>query len=222
MPSQKKTAIVAPTKKPTAFVVPSIIVDPGTPHFTKKSPFVSKESDQDIIKSSITNEDKDGRSDTTTDQTDSFSIEKSSSPSPPPPLIILQNVPKFEIHEEETDYENNEIKNSNIDIENGSTSNNGGGLDVHIEKSRRFSKLPPAPKDSPNAVKLGSKFTKIEIPDKEEKVKINQAVEQELKDEFSESVEIMEEISDQNVEDVKSEVIADTLNVHVEKSRRFR
>ena len=222
MPSQKKTAIVAPTKKPTAFVVPSIIVDPGTPHFTKKSPFVSKESDQDIIKSSITNEDKDGRSDTTTDQTDSFSIEKSSSPSPsPPPLIILQNVPKFEIHEEGTDYENNEIKNSNIDIENGSTSNNGGGLDVHIEKSRRFSKLPPAPKDSPNAVKLGSKFTKIEIPDKEE-VKINQAVEQELKDEFSESVEIMEEISDQNVEDVKSEVIADTLNVHVEKSRRFR
>ena len=103
MPSQKKTAIVAPTKKPTAFVVPSIIVDPGTPHFTKKSPFVSKESDQDIIKSSITNEDKDGLSDTTTDQTDSFSIEKSSSPSPPP-LIILQNVPKFEIHEEETDY----------------------------------------------------------------------------------------------------------------------
>ena len=220
MPSQKKTAIVAPTKKPTAFVVPSIIVDPGTPHFTKKSPFVSKESDQDIIKSSITNEDKDGRSDTTTDQTDSFSIEKSSSPSPPP-LLILQNVPKFEIHEEGTDYENNEIKNSNIDIENGSASNNGGGLDVHIEKSRRFSKLPPAPKDSPNAVKLGSKFTKIEIPDKEE-VKINQAVEQELKDEFSESVEIMEEISDQNVEDVKSEVIADTLNVHVEKSRRFR
>ena len=221
MPSQKKTAIVAPTKKPTAFVVPSIIVDPGTPHFTKKSPFVSKESDQDIIKSSITNEDKDGHSDATTDQTDSFSIEKSSSPSPPPPLIILQNVPKFEIHEEGTDYENNEIKNSNIDIENGSASNNGGGLDVQIEKSRRFSKLPPAPKDSPNAVKLGSKFTKIEIPDKEE-VKINQAVEQELKDEFSESVEIMEEISDQNVEDVKSEVIADTLNVHVEKSRRFR
>ena len=217
MPSQKKTAIVAPTKKPTAFVVPSIIVDPGTPHFTKKSPFVSKESDQDIIKSSITN-DKVGHSDTITDQTDSFSIEKSSSPSPPPPLIILQNVPKFEIHEEETDYEKNEIKNSKIDIENGNTSNNGGGLDVHIEKSRRFSKLPPAPKDSPNAVKLGSKFTKIEIPDKEE-VKINQAVEQELKDEFSESVEIMEEISDQNV---KSEVIADTLNVHVEKSRRFR
>ena len=219
MPSQKKTAIVAPTKKPTAFVVPSIIVDPGTPHFTKKSPFVSKESDQDIIKSSITN-DKVGHSDTTTDQTDSFSIEKSSSPSPPP-LIILQNVPKFEIHEEETDYEKNEIKNSKIDIENGNTSNNGGGLDVHIEKSRRFSKLPPAPKDSPNAVKLGSKFTKIEIPDKEE-VKINQAVEQELKDEFSESVEIMEEISDQNVKDVKSEVIADTLNVHIEKSRRFR
>ena len=221
MPSQKKTAIVAPTKKPTAFVVPSIIVDPGTPHFTKKSPFVSKESDQDIIKSSITN-DKVGHSDTISDQTDSFSIEKSSSPSPPPPLIILQNVPKFEIHEEETDYEKNEIKNSKIDIENGNTSNNGGGLDVHIEKSRRFSKLPPAPKDSPNAVKLGSKFTKIEIPDQEENVKINQAVEQELKDEFSESVEIMEEISDQNVEDVKSEVIADTLNVHIEKSRRFR
>ena len=101
-----------------------------------------------------------------------------------------------------------------------------GGLDVYTEKSRRFSKLPPAPKDSPNAVKLGSKFTKIEIPDKEaeEEVKINQAVEEELKDEFSESVEIMDdEISDQNQNDVDgSEVVGDTLNVHVEKSRRFR
>ena len=29
------------------------------------------------------------------------------------------------------------------------------------EKSRRFSKLPPAPKDDPNAVQLGSKFTII-------------------------------------------------------------
>ena len=30
-----------------------------------------------------------------------------------------------------------------------------------VEKSRRFSKLPPAPKDSPNAVQMGSKFTMI-------------------------------------------------------------
>ena len=29
------------------------------------------------------------------------------------------------------------------------------------EKSRRFSKLPPVSQDSPNAVKLGSKFTMI-------------------------------------------------------------
>ena len=29
------------------------------------------------------------------------------------------------------------------------------------EKSRRFSKLPPAPKDDPNAVQLGAKFTII-------------------------------------------------------------
>ena len=52
--------------------------------------------------------------------------------------------------------------NANTDMEN---SNQIGKdpINSQIEKSRRFSKLPPAPKDSPNAVKLGSKFTKIEI-----------------------------------------------------------
>ena len=101
---------MAPTKKPTAFVVPSIIVDPGTPHFSKKSPFVNKESDEDIIKSR--NDITDGSD---TDQTDSSSIEKS-----PPPLITFQKVPNFEIHEEETDEKNgneneigNEIENEN-------------------------------------------------------------------------------------------------------------
>ena len=208
--SLKKTAIVAPTKKPTAFVIPSIIVDPGTPH-AKKSNFVNKEStDEDIIKSS---NDIDSYN---TDQTDS-SIDKN------PPLITVQKVPKFEIQEEETD-EKNEIKN---EIANEIHTGNGG-LDVHTDKnmaSRRFSKLPPAPKDSPNAVKLGSKFTKIEIPDNNEEVKINQAVVEELKDEFSESVEIMDEISaDQNddADGSSADVVGDTLQVHVEKSRRFR
>ena len=41
-----------------------------------------------------------------------------------------------------------------------------GSLAVNnSEKSRRFSKLPPADKDSPNAVKLGSKFTMISRED---------------------------------------------------------
>ena len=41
-----------------------------------------------------------------------------------------------------------------------------GSLAVNnSEKSRRFSKLPPADKDSPNAVKLGSKFTMISHED---------------------------------------------------------
>ena len=112
IPSLKKTAIVAPTKKPTAFVIPSIIVDPGTPH-AKKSNFVNKESNEDIIKNS---NDKDGCN---TDQTDS-SIDKS------PPLITVQKVPKFEIQEEETDETNeNEIAN---EIHTGD-----GGLDELIE-----------------------------------------------------------------------------------------
>ena len=36
------------------------------------------------------------------------------------------------------------------------------------EKSRRFSKLPPASVDSPNAVKLGSKFTMISREEQDE------------------------------------------------------
>ena len=41
-----------------------------------------------------------------------------------------------------------------------------GSLAVNnSEKSRRFSKLPPADKDSPHAVKLGSKFTMISRED---------------------------------------------------------
>ena len=35
------------------------------------------------------------------------------------------------------------------------------GVNFGSEKSRRFSQLPPADTDSPNAVKLGSKFTMI-------------------------------------------------------------
>ena len=107
---------MAPTKKPTAFVVPSIIVDPGTPHFSKKSPFVNKKSDEDIIIKSR-NDITDGSSDT--DQTDSSSIDKS-----PPPLITFQKVPNFEIHEEETD-EKNEIGNK-IENENAN--------EIHIGK----------------------------------------------------------------------------------------
>ena len=35
------------------------------------------------------------------------------------------------------------------------------GVNFGSEKSRRFSQLPPADTDSPNAIKLGSKFTMI-------------------------------------------------------------
>ena len=47
--------------------------------------------------------------------------------------------------------------------------------------------MPPAPKNSPNAVKLGSKFTKIEIP---EKIETKQALEEELQEEVSEIAKI--------------------------------
>ena len=39
------------------------------------------------------------------------------------------------------------------------------GVNGNSEKSRRFSQLPPADSDSPNAVKLGSKFTMISRED---------------------------------------------------------
>ena len=34
-----QTAIVAPSRKPTAFVIPSIMVDPGTPHSKERKEF---------------------------------------------------------------------------------------------------------------------------------------------------------------------------------------
>ena len=57
----------------------------------------------------------------------------------------------LKLHQEEE-----EIKNDEMLL-------NPGLLDVtqQNEKSRRFSKLPPAPLDAPNAVQLGSKFTMI-------------------------------------------------------------
>ena len=51
---------------------------------------------------------------------------------------------------------------SKAEIETENNSNNLGIQNLsNAEKSRRFSKLPPAAVDSPNAVKLGSKFTMI-------------------------------------------------------------
>ena len=41
------------------------------------------------------------------------------------------------------------------------------GVSYGSEKSRRFSQLPPADTDSPNAVKLGSKFTMIPMISRE-------------------------------------------------------
>ena len=80
---------------------------------------------------------------------------------------------------------NNNINNLHCSLGDIVTDVVDGSLAAHVEKSRRFSKLPPAPKNSPNAVKLGSKFTKIEIP---EKIETKQALEEELQEEIHEEV----------------------------------
>ena len=56
------------------------------------------------------------------------------------------------------------IDEPNSDVQDENESGNVNLLALSgSAKSRRFSKLPPSPKDAPNAVQLGSKFTKIEI-----------------------------------------------------------
>ena len=145
------------SSKPVAFVVPSIVIVPGTPH-ANREPFKCK---VDI--------EEDG--DVETLEKDKKAIAKDVESNPEivinddnagaPPLISIEEV------------ENTKIKPIS--------------LSAQEEKSRRFSKLPPAPKNAPNAEKVGSKFTKIEIPE------IMQATELEVKDDFDELLEINDE-----------------------------
>ena len=145
------------SSKPVAFVVPSIVIVPGTPH-ANREPFKCKvdiEDDKDIEK---LEEDKEA-------------IAKNAESNPE--IVINDDnagaPPLISIDEEE---------NTNI---------KPISLSAQEEKSRRFSKLPPAPKNAPNAEKVGSKFTKIEIPE------VIQATELEVKDDFEELLEISEE-----------------------------
>ena len=142
------------SSKPVAFVVPSIVIVPGTPH-ANREPFKCKldiEEDGDVEK--LEEDKKEIAKDVESNPEIVINDEA-------PPLISIDEV------------ENTKIKPIS--------------LSAQEEKSRRFSKLPPAPKNAPNAEKVGSKFAKIEIPE------IIQATELEVKDDFDELLEINDE-----------------------------
>ena len=153
---------MAPSIRPKAFVVPSIVIDPGTPKgLPKKMPFNFKqEAPKDIPSSAITDLEIKPK-----DMHDHDHDEKSSrrfSKLPPAPrdspnaktvghFAVIPTLQEEDTHEAPSGQpEAAEIILTPVTM-----------LDLHNEKSRRFSQLPPASSDSPNAVKLGSKFTMI-------------------------------------------------------------
>ena len=73
-----------------------------------------------------------------------------------PPNIKLHNPTDLNDQSQEASEEKDMKEKDELVLSPGSL-----GVSYGSEKSRRFSQLPPADTDSPNAVKLGSKFTMI-------------------------------------------------------------
>ena len=84
--------------------------------------------------------------------------------------VVIKKAPMIEVTNDDIDDEDNEKISENKNKSKPELMLNPAGsltttpkfdINSREEKSRRFSKLPPAPKDDPNAVQLGSKFTII-------------------------------------------------------------
>ena len=83
--------------------------------------------------------------------------------------VVIKHAPMIEVTNDDDDNNEKISENKPKPITNTELMLNPGSLtttpkfDINSreEKSRRFSKLPPAPKDDPNAVQLGAKFTII-------------------------------------------------------------
>ena len=82
--------------------------------------------------------------------------------------VVIKHAPMIEVTNDDDDNEKisenkpKPITNTELMLNPGSlTTTPKFDINSREEKSRRFSKLPPAPKDDPNAVQLGAKFTII-------------------------------------------------------------
>ena len=87
--------------------------------------------------------------------------------------VVINTAPMIEVTNDDEDNSNekifseenkNPLKPTELMLNPGSlTATSTPQFDINSpeEKSRRFSKLPPAPIDDPNAVQLGAKFTII-------------------------------------------------------------
>ena len=85
--------------------------------------------------------------------------------------VVIKQAPMIEVTNNDDDDDNEKISenkpkpittNTELMLNPGSlTTTPKFDINSREEKSRRFSKLPPAPKDDPNAVQLGAKFTII-------------------------------------------------------------
>ena len=146
-------AKVAPNIKPTAFVVPSIIIDPATPKTTPKSSLTTtpKVAIEPVKE--------------TNDVVDGPEIKN-------PDLVLVQaESRRFSKLPHANPESPDAVKLGHFaviptpDSKSGPPKTLASTLKAHDEKSRRFSQLPPASVDSPNAVKVG-KFGVVPTPDK--------------------------------------------------------
>lgn len=154
------TAKITPIQRPQAFVVPSIIIDPGTP----KSPFKKAKPEIQIPEIQI--------QESTPPKLDLNSVEERSrrfsklppAPSNSPNAVKMGKfgvIPTPDKIVKETSMPENIVEEVEVNPMPEKTVKEASLTPTSSEKSRRFSKLPPANVDSPNAVKLSSKFTMI-------------------------------------------------------------
>ena len=216
-------AKVAPSPKPTAFVIPSIMVDPGTPKATLKATVASKPKESIVMPTesvpekepvsapasipTISTPEPEVAPDPTPQVTPKITEVSVSAPSPVPtistpepeitPAPTPEPAPKSTAltpgpaHKPSTAFtpfsapiiapappvivetpEPEEIIEIPVDSTDGGQlpieGESSSSLGVAPNESRRFSQLPPASAESPNAVKLGN-FAVIPTPNKETK-----------------------------------------------------
>ena len=183
-------AKVAPSPKPTAFVIPSIMVDPGTPKATLKATVASKPKESIVMPTESVPEKEPVSAPATipTISTPEPEITPAPTPEPAPKSTALTPGPAHKPSTAFTPFsapiiapappvivetpEPEEIIEIPVDSTDGGQlpieGESSSSLGVAPNESRRFSQLPPASAESPNAVKLGN-FAVIPTPNKEAK-----------------------------------------------------
>lgn len=215
----RTTIISATTKKPKAFVVPSIVIETATPKSSPKK--LNHFGEEDTIDADADDEQDDLPKivvatvelpdEVPPEEAEAIKQPQNIQDDPAPPALVVQHadeksrrfsqlppariespgaktigsfavIPTLQNNPEEglepvlTSSISSTTPPTSTAPTTSTTPTSDASLGVTLsagaaEKSRRFSKLPPASTDSPNAVKLGSKFTMIpteETPDKKE------------------------------------------------------